>query len=257
MITQALPKTQELTDRINTFLSKRRCLNLFESNSLKRDAEKLKGKIDDVDYYDFLGQISALENNRKSLLEYYEYSLQLQPDYYRVNYDYAAFLANSGLIFKSEKQSELLFEKFSDDSNALDIIIGTSYQTCKFQKTLSLLKKQETRNNFQFYDLLIKSLTIFESAKLNDDEAQRLCQLAYSVLETKNLYFSGSNIEIIGDCVLYTIYVDLPIEEIFEVNWELAGVFVENVENTRSDVLMFEYSSVDVLEEKEKHERLI
>ena len=52
-------------------------------------------------------------------------------------------------------------------------------------------------------------------------------------------------------CIHFTIYVDLPIEEIFEVNWELANVLVENTQNTYSDVLMFEYSSIDVLEERQ------
>ena len=81
--------------------------------------------------------------------------------------------------------------------------------------------------------------------------------MAFSVLETKNLYYSDSEINIVDNCVCHTIYIDLPIEYLSDINWELAGVFAENVEDMRSDVLIFEYSSIDILEEKEKYECLI
>ena len=59
MTAQPAPKTQELSDKIFSFLSKKRRPSPFNIQSLKRDVEQLNGKIDYANYYDFLGRISA------------------------------------------------------------------------------------------------------------------------------------------------------------------------------------------------------
>jgi hypothetical protein len=71
--------------------------------------------------------------------------------------------------------------------------------------------------------------------------------LAYSILETKNLYYSGSAIEIIEDCVFYSIYIDVSIEEAARIDFELSYLFAEKLENMRDDVIVFEYKSVETL----------
>ena len=130
-----------------------------------------------------------------------------------------------------------------------------SSDLCRFKESLELLNKLEVKPIF--FATAKEVSSVFENAGLSDDEAQHLCELAYSVLETKKLYFSGSEIEVIGDCVHYSIYIDLPIEDIFDVNWELAGVFVDNVEDRRNDALIFEYKSVDILEERLANECIV
>jgi tetratricopeptide (TPR) repeat protein len=249
---QALPKTQELSDRINTLFLKKRKPSEFDIRLLKKEAEKLKNKTTEVDYCQFLGLIAALENDKENCIIHYERAIKLSPNDYDVYKNYCICLHNRGLLFKEIEQLKELIEEFpSRTTETLLSVIENKKYLCRFKDTLALENKTKHQN------FLLKESTIFENAGLSDDEAQYLCKLAYRILETKKLYFSYATIEIIDDCVLYTIYVDLPIEEIFKINWELAGIFAENVEDMRSDVLMFEYSSVDVLEEKEKHERLI
>jgi len=253
---QALPKTQELEDKIDSLAAKRRKPSDFEICLLKTEAVKLKGKIPYPDYYALLGQIACLENNKDKMIAHYKEAITLSFNKnLEIKKNYCIGLGRCGLLFEVSEQLKEIKENFSTSSEILSILIHHNSDLCRFRNVLSLSKSSE--NKPAFFNTIEKAISIFENAELSDDEAQNLCALAYSVMETQNLYCSGWKIEIIDDCILYTIYVDKPIEEIFEVNWALANVFAENVENMRSDVLMFEYSSVDILEEKEKYERLI
>jgi len=244
---QALPKTQEFEDKIEIFIGNRKKPSKGDIAILKKDAGKLKGKIPYADYYDFLGQIAFLENDSVKMLAHYKEATTLSfHNNLKIKLNYFCSLWHFGFISEA---SELLKEIAKNFSTCTELI-EKNLDLCRFRASLEFINKLDQKS--KFFDLAKKVVSIFENAELSDDEAQNLCALAYSVMEIQNLYCSGWKIEIIDNCVLYTIYVDKPIEEIFEINWALANVFAENVENMRSDVLMFEYSSVDVLEEKEK-----
>ncbi len=230
MTAQPSPKTQELADKIYYFLSKRRKLGEFDIRLLKKEADNFK-KIDYVNYWEFLGRISCLERKKDNINRCYEAALKLAPNDYKIHHNYMVGLGNSGFITQAIEQG--------------------------IKSSLPFLNKLENPTQFHNYKIIQKAISIFEDAQLDDDEAQHLCQLAFSVLETKHLYYSDIEINIVDNCVCYTIYIDSPIEDIFDINWELDRVFVENLDDTRSDVLMFQYSSIDVLEEKENYERIV
>jgi hypothetical protein len=122
--------------------------------------------------------------------------------------------------------------------------------SCRTYEASGFLTHTNNPDNHKYYQLIKEGRAIFETARLNDDEVERLQNLAFSAIEKNNLYFSGAKkIYITSGCIHYQIYIDLPIEEIFEINWQLADVLVENTENTHSDAILFEYESVDVFEE--------
>lgn len=257
MTAQALPKTQELFEKLDLFASTNRKLNEFDIRFLKRDAEKLKDKIDYPQYYDFLGKISCLENNKKNIINYYENAIKLSPNSYNIQRNYVISLAKRGFLSESFICSKNLATHFPNEIEALALVFDKSIRLCRFKEALQLSKIIKKNVECPYYELIEIAADIFEHEQLNDDEAQHLCQLAFSVLESQNLYFSDWDVEIIEDCVHYSIYVDLPVEEIFDINWELAGIFVDNVENRRNDTLIFEYKSVDILEERLANERVI
>jgi tetratricopeptide (TPR) repeat protein len=257
MTAQPAPKTQELANKIFSFYLKRRKLGEFDIPRLEKDVENLKGKIEYAKYYDFLGQIASLRRDKDNIISYYENALKLASNDSDIQYNYMVGLGNSGFITQAIEQGKVLVGKFPDKPEALTPIIDHISYLCRFKSSLPFLNKLENPTEFHNYKIIQKAISIFADAQLSDDEAQHLCQFAFSVLETKNLYYSDSEIKIADDCVCYTIYVDSPIEDMFDINWELAGIFAEKVEDMRSDVLMFEYSSIDVLEEKEKYERSI
>jgi hypothetical protein len=256
MTAQPLPKIQELTDKINLFFSKKRRTSDFDIRLLKKEIDKLKGKIDYADYYDFLGQISSLENDKKGVVSYYEKALKLAPNNYKIQYNYASVPRICGLFFQAFTQVKDLYNKFQDIT-VLNLFIENAIQICRAREAQQLLETLENPTGFFAYRIIVTAVDIFENAGLSDGEAQHLYELAFSILEAKNLYYLTSSMNIIDDCVCYTIYVDSPIEDIFEINWELDKVFVENLDDTRSDILFFQYSSIKVLEEKESYERII
>jgi len=246
---QALPKTKELSDDINRLVTGRKPSD-FEIRLLKQTLGKLKDKIDYSDYYNLSGQIASLENNKQNIISHYENAIKLASNNYDIYAAYSIALYNRGFLLECLEQLKTLNEKFPTRINK-EFLGKANSSACLFKTAISLFNPIKN-NNQKYFNFAQEAVSICEKSDLSDNEAQYLCTLAYSLLETKSLYFSGYEVQIVQDCILYTIYVDLLIEEIFEINWELAGIFADNVEDMRSDVLMFEYSSVDVLEEKEK-----
>lgn len=250
MTVQPAPKMQELVNDINTLVSKHRKPANTEVNRLDRQAESLKKKINWSDYYDILGQISGLKDHKDDMISKFENAIKLEPNNYEIRRNYLSCLHNSGLIELATNQARLLDSQFPSNDSSL-LLFKSYFYLCRFRDALQVLGKLE-RNNEN-----LSAVTIFDNANLTDDDAQNLHKLAFGVIKAKNLYFSASEIEIVDNCVCYTIYVDAPIEDIFDINWELDRILVENLEDTRSDVLMFQYSSINVLEEKRNYERIV
>lgn len=257
MTAQALPKTDELSKRMISFSNKKRKLTPFDIRKLKKDVESLKGQIDYFEYYDYLGQIACLERDKGSIVKYYENALRLAPDNYLTLNNYVVSLEKSGFFTEAITQAQVLVNKFPDDLKSIERLRYDNFFLCRFKDVQQLLNNTKIPANWVDYEIIIEALAIFNNAGLSDDEAQHLCELAYSVLESQNLYFSKAEIEIIVDCVCYTIYIDERIEKLFDINWELSGVFAEKLEDMRSDVLIFDYSSIDILEERQKYDRVI
>jgi hypothetical protein len=249
VIAQAVPKTkaEELSDKINSYALTKRKISKddFNFRLLKNEIKGLFGKINHADYYDLLGRVSCLENNKNSVIESYKNAIKHAPNSFNIYENYVVSLKNLGLINHAFEQSKILIKKFPTHPNALSFFIGAASVLCHFRESYQLLNNVNISvNNINFLE---KVIHIFDSAELTDDEAQRLCELAYSILETKNLYYSGSAIEIIEDCVFYSIYIDVSIEEAARIDFELSYLFAEKLENMRDDVIVFEYKSVETL----------
>ncbi len=257
MPAQPLLQTQELVDKINSFTLKARKVSDFEIRLLEREVNSLKRSIDHADYYDLLGRISSLENDEKGMARHFENAIKLAPTNHAIHGNYIKLLRNRGLMSQAMNQAIDLFHKFPNNSESLSFLIEMSLQSYKFRETLQLLNNLDNPEDFYAYKFIKQATSIFEAATLTDDEAQYLHDLAFSIIKNKNLYFSGCESGIIEGCVICTIYVDSPIEDIFDINWDLDRVLVENLDDTRSDILLFQYSSIDVLEEKENYERII
>ena len=115
-------------------------------------------------------------------------------------------------------------------------------------EAFDFLTRTSNPDNHPHYQHIREGIAIFETTGLTDDEAEHIQNLAHALIPKNNLYFSTAVINITRDCIHHQIYVDLPIEEIFELNWQLADVLLENTKKTHSDALLFEYESEDVFE---------
>ena len=252
MTTQPLPKTNELINEINSYAAKNRKPTAWQVKLLKKKADSIRGKIPESLYYDVLGMISCLENDIEALNQYYQIALN-QPDTdFQTQYDYLIALHNKGLFSKVLAHGKTFLARFPEHSETiLPWIVKHAFRACRMYDAFGFLIQLNIPDNHEYYQYIKEGRAIFETAQLNDDEAEYLLNLAFSVIQKNNLYFSKAKISITRDCIHYQIYVDLPIEEIFEINWQLADVLVENTENTHSDTILFEYESIDVLEESQ------
>lgn len=250
MAAQPLPKTIELFNEINSYAGKNRKITNWQVQLLKRKADSLRGIIPESLYYDVLGMISCLENDIEALNRYYQIALN-QPDTdIQTHYNYLTALHNKGLFSKVLAHGKTLLADFPEHSETiLPWIVKHAFRACRMYDAFGFVTQLNIPDDHEYYQYIKEGRTIFEAAQLNDDEAEHLQNLAFSVIQKNNLYFSKAKISITRDCIHYQIYVDLPIEEIFEINWQLADVLVENTENTHNDVILFEYESIDVLEE--------
>jgi tetratricopeptide (TPR) repeat protein len=251
MTVQPAPKTQELENNIDYFFNN--CLRPtpLEILRLKKEAENLIN-IDAATAYSYLGFIAVLENNRKAVISNYEKAMKLTPNDCAIHSNYSIALLRCGLTDLALEEERKVFSKFPNNKDILLDLFYDFINSARFDEAHKLSSEIEDNEGIE---LVNNATKIFKEVDLTDDEAQHLQKLAYSLIKKNNIYHFSSIISIIDNCVSFTIYVDLPIEEIFDINWELAGVLADNVEDMRCGVLNFEYSSIEVLRERREYER--
>lgn len=246
MIIQPAPATQELADDLNTYFARGRKLTDFEIKALERKAGFLKDKISFADYYAFLGLIAALRQDGEKITYYFENALKLAPADTEVLSHYLLSLKYVGMDLQALILGRSLTQKLTNNDHLIQMI-ESACDIARFHEAYELLNKLANPRQFRWYSLIIEAVDIFDRAQLDDDEAEQLQQLAFSVFREHKLYFSGSTISIINDFIHYEIYVDLPIAQIPELDFELSLTFAEKLENMRNDVIVFEYRSVETL----------
>jgi Tfp pilus assembly protein PilF len=253
MTAQPAPKTEELGNNINYFFDNYLRPTPLEIRRLKKEAENLI-KIDAAVAYNYLGLIAVLENNKEAVISNYEKAIKLMPNDCTIHSNYSISLLRCGLNYLALEEARKVFSKFQNNKDVLSDLFYYLINSARFDEAHKLLS--EIKDN-KGIELVNNAEKIFEAANLADDEAQQLQILAFSLIEKHQLYFYITDIRVIENCVEYTIYVDKAIEDIFELNWEFANLLAENVGDMRCDLLNFTYSSIEVLKEKQQHEREI
>ena len=253
MTTQALPKAHELTNEINTYFSKYRKPSDWQIKLLKRKADNLKGKIPDSFYYGLLGNIAALEDDIPALRQHFQTAIKISPTSSQPQFQYLVALKNRGRCSEELVLCKAMLMQFPDHSDEIYLWMAESaFMSCRMDEALQYLEhiKNKDESN-SLYHHITESQLIFKTAGLSDELASHLYSLAYDLLQKFGLYFSSTGINVtIRDYVHCQLYVDLPIEEIYDLNYQLALELVNNTENTYSDTVLFEFDSLAVFEER-------
>ena len=247
MVMQPAPATQELTDNFNAYVTRGRKLTAFEIKGLEKKANALKDKIDFSDYYVSLGIIAALRQDNESVTYNFENALKLAPTDTTVLSEYLIALRNSGWYLQALTLGRSLTKKLTNDNSLIADMIESAFCLGRFHEAYELLNKLPEPQQYQGYQDIIEAIEIVDYVQLGDDEAEQLQQLAFSILQNHHLYFSGIRMGIMNDFIHYEIYVDLPIDQIPALDFELSLRFAEKLENMRDDAIVFEYKSVDTL----------
>jgi hypothetical protein len=242
VIIQPAPATQELADDLDAYLTRGHKLTPFEIKGLEKKAAALKNKISFADYYAFLGIIAAFSQDAEGVAYNFNNALKLAPTDITISANYLIALNQMGSYSQA-----LRFGKSLLKTHLLDELIASASFLGRFHEAFELLSQLTNPKQSRWYSIIIEAVKIFDFAQLDDDEAEQLQQLAFSLLQDHKLYFSGSTIRIINDFIHYQIHVDLPIAEIAPLDFELSLRFAEKLENMHDDVILFEYKSVETL----------
>jgi hypothetical protein len=193
MSAQPLPKTNELIGEINSYLAKKRKPTDWQVKLLKKKADALRGKIPENIYYDVLGRISCLENDIAALNRYYQTALNLAPTDFQTQYDYLLALHNTRLYSKALVQGKALLADFPEHSETiLSLMTECAFMACRIYEADDFLTQTNNPDNHPRYQQIKEGREVFEAAGLNDDEAERLQNLAHALIQKKNFTFQAT-----------------------------------------------------------------
>ena len=124
--------------------------------------------------------------------------------------------------------------------------------SCRMNEAKQYLEHRTNKDQSNSrYHHITEGQLLFKTAGLSDEIASHLYNLAYDLVQQFGLYFSSTGVVVTTRGYVHCqLYVDLPIDNIYELNYQLAAELVHNTENTYSDILLFEFNSIDVFEER-------
>ena len=244
MIMQPAPATQELANDLDAYLTRGHKLTPFEIKGLEKKAAALKNKISFADYYGFLGIIAALSQDAESVAYNFNNALKLAPTDITLSTNYIIALNQVNSHLQALTFGKTLLKTLNNEHLIAELIVSAC-SLGRFHEAFELLNQLTNPKQSHWHSLIIAAVEIFDLALMDDDEAEQLQQLAFSLVQEHKLYLSNSRIGIVDDFIHYEIYVDLPIVEIAPLDFELSLRFAEKLENMRDDVILFEYKSVE------------
>ncbi len=258
MSAQPLLKTNELMSEIRGFQDDLRKINIFDKRKLLAKLDSLSklvssGEIDECDIFDFQGMILCLANDAENAIASHKTALTKSPNNFEVRFNYFVTLFSLGYLKEANEIGEIMLSQFPTESTEFGIlnrVISNLLVLGELHKANDYLNCSANPTDYSQYETVINGLEIFNASNLSDNEAEKIHECIFDILHEKKLYLSTVETSIVDGCLLHRLYVDLRIEDIFEVNWDAAGILAENVENMRSDVVMFEFNSVDILLER-------
>ena len=253
MTDQPFPKATELTNEINTYFSKYRKPSDWQIKLLQKKADSLKGKIPDSLYYGLLGNISALEDDIPALRQHFQTAIKLNPTSSQPQYQYLVALKNRGRCSEELVLCNAMLTQFPDHSEEIfSWLAESAFMSCRMNEALHYLEQIKNKDESNsLYHHITESQLIFKTAGLSDEVASHLYNLAYDLLQKFGLYFSSTGVIVTTRGYVHCqLYVDLPIDNIYDLNYQLAAELVNNAENTYSDIVLFEFNSIDVFEER-------
>jgi hypothetical protein len=248
MTAQPLTIYNELFNDIHDFRNDLKQINSLKRMKLVSKAKDLK--LEAYDYHDFLGMIFCLENNIELAIEHHRTALEAASGHFIILHNYFSTLSAFGFFSEAKELGEYILVNFPSEATefkTVDFVIKNLLVSGRLQDAYNLLNKLEAPSEYPEYKVITEGLSIFKEVGLSDDEAEKISNCIFDVLHDKKLYLSDIKVSIVDDCLFYQIYVDLPIEEIFDINWDAADVLAERVGDMRSNIIMFQFNSVEIL----------
>lgn len=246
---------EELQDDIESFRDEGKKITFFERVELQKRLDSLRATISKLDYLLIQARTFCLARDISNMKRIYLEAIKIFPDSERAHFDYLASLINAAMYQEAVVYGNTILEKFGNLNPIVPLVKNEIAKTflClgKIEKAHEyIVKLYDDKNNNDDY-ITSKILSLFENSKLSSDEFEKIYDLFFGVLENKNV-LRTITATIMDDKVFYKFYVELPIDEIVELNWEASCVLADNLDDMRCDVVMFEFEPVDIFKEQKE-----
>jgi hypothetical protein len=206
---------------------------------LEKDAQKLL-RVDPFNAYQLLGMLSCFKGKINDMHESYKKALNLaitKEDKELVLDNYAASLYNTGYFSQSAELSSKIYNisfpvKLIESINDRFFYAGLFHQVANFSRKYNL-----PSNSFIF-----KIESFIDKYNIKDEQIQKVIKIAISVLHNHHIFnfHNAVYLELSSDesstWLSYIIKVNRPVEEIVEMDYELACALAE--EDFSSDLLL-------------------
>jgi len=219
-----------------------------------RHQARIFEKQDPVRAYMILGMIATLEGQFDKMQAHYERAIALAPTYSAAHLNYITSLNSIGLFAKALHYSKALFYQVPDNLEALHLIITNAVFCCRLHEALTYLQKWyiiNPLNDLNLAKLIEEGVRLLSEVGLSDDEAERMYQLAFTLLYKKNIVFKNVHIDYFKDdsseCLVYTIFVDCPVYKVIELNHLLDERLNKELTDMPHDKIVFLYKSSEIL----------
>lgn len=248
-----IQELEELQDDIDSLRDECRKITYFEKKGLKDQLDELPVKLPEIDYLRILGRIFCLAREIDNMKKTHMKAINEFPDSELAHYDYFASLSNAALYSESIEYGEKMLKKFRNHSAFIASMVRSFLCLGNIQKSHEYLSKLDNSESHSEYITVTKVLSILENAKLDNDELKNIYSLFYDVLNKKEA-LRTIDVTVIDNRIFYKFYVELPVDEIVELNWEASCVLAENLDDMRCDVVMFEFEPTSVFKERKEQQ---
>jgi len=228
-------KTNQLLDEMNSLRFKQH-IDEFTLLRLEREVQKLL-QIDPFNAYQFLGMLAVFREDIANVHKYYETASKLATTSGEKNIllnNYAASLCNMGYFSKAVKLSD----DITDSSIEIVKPVKVFFSAGLFHRAANFIRKHSLEND----NFIFAVEQFMNEHGVTDEQLQKLIEITISVLH-KHQFFNFRNavhIEFSSDessiWLSYIIKVDRSIEEIVEMDYELACAIAE--EDFPTDLLL-------------------
>lgn len=223
-------KANDLLKRINALAGGEPVKDSLALKRLEQEAKTLI-KIDAIRAYAALGSIACIKRNTEGVKDYYARALNLAPNDLFILANYSISLFKLSLFNESRQYAARAYEisQYSD-LDLLQILIESSVLTGDLGESLKWLADWDRKSPSQGYPIQMDikmANTILRQNHVTDSDAGRFLNLAYTILGQKGFDVSEVMFRTFDDEVLYQVKVCADIDQVVDLNFELADTLVD------------------------------
>lgn len=223
-------KANDLLKRVNALAGVESVKDNLALKRLEQEAKELI-KIDAIHAYAALGAIACIKRDASGVKDYYAKAIKLSPSNLLTIANYSISLFKLCLFNESRKYAARAYEVSQhSDLNSLQILIDASVLTGALGESLKWLAEWDRKSPNQSYPMQVDikmANTILRHNHVTDTDVGRFLNLAYAILGQKGLDVSEVIFRTFDDEVLYQVKVCADVDQITELNFELADTLVD------------------------------